>query len=454
MCETADARHNCLHRATHIKKCATAIEKERGTHNRPTIWTRMTSFRPGTQHRIERPNPHRRGWDKERLAICSGCRKLGYNDSQGPMIQEMEDAKRRHARDIQLGKFLGQEPRSSAPTAPSRAPPATVQPPPRLAARPPHRSRVAEVGLAPDTPISAQQNRPGLARQNAVRGGSSYNTTKQAQSTNRRPPYHRRVEPRDVGDLPIPTPVSISSREIRRNRGESKPLPLIPLRSQKQVFYRANSSGKQSIPCKPVAPPKSKGRSLPPPPLLLSTFGSSSDTSSRSNPTMNPTSWQHSHGDTGRLRTPATAQTPQISRVRESIVNGISPLTAVICDAREGLYTAPMDSYFPPASNRRTAPLPASHNTRVDSLPRLAPTVYRPPTSPPPSLRPGRRDPIPATPGNIDVDLDSVKEMFNTAATQAQARNQVRDWQRSNTSPRPTSNGRRRPRQSGDRRIG
>lgn len=391
MCQRVVSRHNCLYCVTHIKKCATVIEEARGTHNRPRIWTRMTSFLPGTQHRIDLPNPHRRGWDEEILTICPGCRKLGYNGPQGPMVQEREDAKRRHARDIQLGKFVRQETRSSAPTAPFCAPLATVQPPPRLATRPPHRSRFAEVGLAPDTLISAQQNRPGLTRQNAVRGGSSSNTAKQAQSTNRRPPYHRSVESRDVGGLPISTPVSISSREIRQNRGESKPLPPIPLRSQKQVFGRANSSCKQSIQRKPVAPPKSKGGFPPSPPLRLPTFGSSSDISSRSNPTMNPTSWQHSHGDTERLRTPATAQTPRIFRVRESIANGISPLTAVICDAREGLCIVPMDSYFHAASSQRTAPTPASHNTRVDPLPRLAPTVYRPPTSPPPSLRSGRK---------------------------------------------------------------
>lgn len=452
MCQTIVARHNCLHRAMHIKKCAAAIKKKRGSRNSSLVWTKMTSFLSGTQHRIEPPNPHRRGWDEERLIICPGCRKLGHNDSQGLMIQGREDAKRRHARDIQLGKFVGQEPRSSAPTAQSRAPP-MVQPPPRLAARQPHRSRFAEVGLASDTPISTQQTRPGIARQNAVRGHGSSNTRRQVHSPNRRPANHTRTELREVGDLQIPIPISISSREIRRNRGESKPLPPIPLRSQKQVFGRANSGDKQSVPRKPVAPPKSKGRSSPSPPLRLPTFCPSTETSPRFSPTTNPTSWRHANSDTGRLNTPATAQTPQISRFRESTVNAISPLSAVIINADEGLCTAPMDSYFSQAHSGRAAPS-ASRGDRVDSDPRLAPTLYHPPTSPPPSLHPGRRDTVPATPTNIGFDLDSVEEIFNRAASQAQARNQVRDGKRSNTSPRRTSNGRRSPRQSGSRRRG
>lgn len=447
MCQTVVARHNCLHRATHIKKCAVAIEKERGTRNRPSVWARMTSLLPVTQHRIEPPNPHFWHWDEERLTICPGCRKLGYNDSQGPMIQEREDAKRKHARNIQLGKFVGHHPKSSAPTAQPRVPPPVVQAPPRLAARPPHRSRF---GLAHDKHVSAQHTRPGIARQKAVRGGSSSNSTNQAQSTDRCPPCHRRIESKDVKYLPIPAPSSIMSLELRRNRGESKALPPIPLRPLKQVFGRANSSSKRSIPRKPVASPKSKGQSPAPPPLRLATSGSSSGISSRTNPTMNQTSWQHSHGDTGRLRTSATAQTPQVSRVRGSIVNEFSPLTAGTCDARDGLYTATMDFYFLPSSSRRTAPR-ASHNARIDSLPRLVPAVYRPSTSPPSLLPPGLTGDVSATPS---VDLDSVEEMFNRAASQAQARNQVRDWQRSDTSLRQTCNGKRNPIQSGGRRAG
>lgn len=451
MCQTVVARHNCLHRATHIKNCATVIEKDRGTHNRPMIWTRMTSFLPGTRHRIEPSNPNRCGWDEVRLTICPGCRKLGYKDSQGSIIQEREDAKRRHARDIQRRKSVGQDPRFSAPTAPSRVPPPVVKPPPRLAARLPHRSRFAEVSLAPDTLMSAQETRSVEARQNAVRGHS---TEKKAQRKSRRPAYHRRMESKDVGrDLPITTPTSITSRDVRRNRGESKPLPPIPLHSQKQVFGRANSNGKQSIPRKPVvAPQKSKGRSPPPPPLRLPTFDSTTETSPHSIPIRN-TSWQHSHGDVGRLRSPKTAQKQQISRIRESTVNAISPLSAVICNAQEDLYTAPMNSNIPPTFSRRTA-LSASYNTRVDSLPRLAPMIYRTSTSPPPSLRLGRREAITATAGNVGVNLDSVEEMFNTAASQAQARNQVRDWQRRNTTSTRTSTGRRSPRQSSSLRTG
>lgn len=369
------------------------------------------------------------------------------------MIQEREDAKCKHARDnIQLRKFVGQESRSSAPTAPSHVAPAMVQPPPRLAARPPHRSRFAEVGLAPDATISVQQTKPGLGRQSAVSGRSSSNTTRQAQSKNRCPAYYRRVESKDAGDMQISTPINISSREVRRNHGESRPLPPVPLPSQKIVSGRRSPSGKHSIPRKPVAPSKSEAQSPPPPPLRILNFGSSAETSPHSSPTMNST-WQHFQGDTGRLRTRVTAQMPQISRVRESIVHEISPLTAVIYDAREALYTAPMDSYFRPASSNRTAPS-GTQNARVDSLPRMAPIVYRPPTSPPPYLRPGRRGAVPATPGNIVVDLDSVEEMFNTAASQAQSRNQLRDWQRSDTSLRRTSNGRRRPRQGSGRRTG
>ena len=248
---------------------------------------------------------------------------------------------------------------------------------------------------------------------------------------------------------PIPAPSSIISLELRRNRGESKALPPIPLRPLKQVFGRANSSSKRSIPRKPVAPPKSKGQS--PAPLRLATFGSSSGISSRTNPTMNQTRWQHSHNDTGRLRTSATAQTLQVPMGRGSIVNEFSPLTAGTCDARDGIYTAPMDFYFLPSSSRRTAPL-ASYTARIDSLPpHLVPAVYRPSTSPPPFLLPGLIGGVPVTPG---VDLDAVEEMFNTAASQAQARNQVRDWQRSNTSLRRTCNGKRNPIQSGGRRTG